>query len=87
MDARTLEADRAQSRNEKARSEAEASREAAAAALAEAGELQKQIDILQAEATDRGLVLTLGNVLFATGRFFGCADCKPRYIGKLEMSG
>ncbi len=29
-------------------------------------ELQKQIEDLQAEATDRGLVLTLGDVLFAT---------------------
>jgi len=27
-----------------------------------------QIDALQAEATDRGLVLTLGDVLFATGK-------------------
>jgi outer membrane protein OmpA-like peptidoglycan-associated protein len=68
LDARTLEADRSHRRTEMARSDAESSRETAAAALAEASELQKQIDILQAEATDRGLVLTLGNVLFATGR-------------------
>jgi outer membrane protein OmpA-like peptidoglycan-associated protein len=39
----------------------------AADAATEAEELQRQIDELQAEATDRGLVLTLGNVLFATG--------------------
>lgn len=44
---------------EKEQSSAESAREAAA--------LQKRIDELQAEATDRGLVLTLGDVLFATG--------------------
>jgi outer membrane protein OmpA-like peptidoglycan-associated protein len=30
--------------------------------------LQRQIDVLQARPTDRGLVLTLGDVLFETGR-------------------
>lgn len=30
-------------------------------------ELQRQIDALQAEATERGIVLTLGDVLFTTG--------------------
>ncbi|MGF2733693.1 OmpA family protein [Marinobacter sp. DUT-1] len=58
--ARTLEADRAH---------AEVSSQAEAAALSarEAEELQRQIDTLEAEATERGLVLTLGDVLFATG--------------------
>ncbi|MDZ4729884.1 MAG: OmpA family protein [Xanthomonadales bacterium] len=42
--------------------------DAAAKASLEAAELQRQIALLQAEATDRGIVLTLGNVLFATGR-------------------
>ena len=46
---------------------AEAASDAAEAA-ANAKELQRQIEVLQAEATDRGLVLTLGDVLFATGR-------------------
>jgi outer membrane protein OmpA-like peptidoglycan-associated protein len=32
-----------------------------------AAELQRQIDVLEAETTDRGLVLTLGDVLFTTG--------------------
>ncbi|MGM0616328.1 MAG: DUF4398 domain-containing protein, partial [Pseudomonadota bacterium] len=62
--ARTLEADRA-------RADAEASRKsemAAAAISAEAAEeMQKQIDELEAEATERGLVLTLSDVLFETG--------------------
>jgi outer membrane protein OmpA-like peptidoglycan-associated protein len=31
-------------------------------------ELQKQVELLQARPTDRGLVLTLGDTLFATGR-------------------
>jgi outer membrane protein OmpA-like peptidoglycan-associated protein len=30
--------------------------------------MERQIAALKAEATDRGLVLTLGNVLFATGK-------------------
>jgi outer membrane protein OmpA-like peptidoglycan-associated protein len=41
---------------------------ATADAARESAELQRQIDLLQAETTDRGLVLTLGNVLFETGR-------------------
>jgi outer membrane protein OmpA-like peptidoglycan-associated protein len=34
----------------------------------ETAELQRQIEAMNAKATDRGLVLTLGDVLFATGR-------------------
>ena len=34
----------------------------------QAAELQQQIDALQARPTDRGLVLTLGDVLFTTGK-------------------
>ena len=41
---------------------------AAADAKREKAELQRQIDLLQARETERGLVLTLGNVLFASGR-------------------
>jgi len=41
---------------------------AAADAEREKAELQRQIELLQAKPTERGLVLTLGNVLFATGR-------------------
>jgi outer membrane protein OmpA-like peptidoglycan-associated protein len=48
--------------------EADAAHIAATDAAAQAAELQRQIDALQAEATDRGLVLTLGDVLFASGR-------------------
>lgn len=62
--ARTREADQAHADAESARS---AQAEAAAMSAREAEELQRQIDTLEAEATERGLVLTLGDVLFATG--------------------
>lgn len=62
--ARTREADRAHAEAELARSSQE---QAAAMSAREAEELQRQIDTLEAEATERGLVLTLGDVLFATG--------------------
>ncbi len=62
--ARTREADRAQAAAESARS---AQADAAALSVTEAEEMQRQIAKLEAEATDRGLVLTLGDVLFATG--------------------
>jgi outer membrane protein OmpA-like peptidoglycan-associated protein len=40
---------------------------AAADSARQAAELQRQIDLLQARPTDRGLVLTLGDVLFVSG--------------------
>lgn len=43
-------------------------------------ELQRQIDLLQAKSTERGLVLTLGNVLFTTGQ----ADLKAGGIDSLN---
>lgn len=62
--ARTLEADTARADADSARSSEMA---AAAMSAKSTEEMQKQIDELEAEATDRGLVLTLGDVLFATG--------------------
>lgn len=41
--------------------------DAAASAQRTAAELQQQIDALHAQATERGLVLTLGDVLFTSG--------------------
>lgn len=65
LEARTREADAANV-------EADATRLAAAGAAAQAAlqadDLQRQIDALQARATERGLVLTLGDVLFTSGR-------------------
>ncbi len=47
---------------------ANASQLAANASQQQAAELQRQLEILQARPTDRGLVLTLGDTLFATGK-------------------
>ncbi|MDT8322145.1 MAG: OmpA family protein [Xanthomonadales bacterium] len=64
------DAERARSEAALAYSEADAARRAEAESSADAArraaELQRQIDELQAKVTDRGLVLTLGDVLFAT---------------------
>ena len=46
----------------------------------EAAEMQRQIDALQAKVTDRGIVLTLGDVLFESGR----ADLKAGAAGNLS---
>ncbi len=73
LDARTREADKAQRQAAALKSETNAARASAAEAARNSAELQRQIDLLKAEATDRGLVLTLGDVLFATGR----SDLKP----------
>ncbi len=82
LDSRTREADlaksdaenaRAESEHQKvvassARSDADAALLAANASEQQAMELQRQLEILQARPTDRGLVLTLGDTLFATGK-------------------
>jgi outer membrane protein OmpA-like peptidoglycan-associated protein len=94
LDARTREADAAKGQVETARaegaeqkvaanlarSEADAARVAAASSEQQAAELQRQIDVLQARPTDHGLVLTLGDVLFTSGR----ADLKPGATGNLS---
>ncbi len=54
LDSRTLEAD-------KARGDATEARQ-------ESADLQRQLDELNAKATDRGMVITLGDVLFDTGK-------------------
>lgn len=51
-----------------ARSDAAAARMDAAAAQRQADDLQRQIAELNAKATERGLVVTLGDVLFDTGK-------------------
>ncbi len=63
--ARTLEADKAHAEADSARS---SERAAAALSAKENSEMQRRIEELEAEATERGLVLTLGDVLFATGK-------------------
>ncbi len=75
LEARTIEADRArmearsaQSEAQMAREEAEAARLRAEASREDVEELRRQVDELNARETDRGLVVTLGDLLFATGR-------------------
>ena len=94
LDSRTREAELARTDATYARTEAEVARmEAAAAmeqvdrermntdaAMQEANELQQQIAALNARTTDRGLVMTLGDVLFASGK----SDLKPGAINNLD---
>jgi outer membrane protein OmpA-like peptidoglycan-associated protein len=82
LDSRTREADLAKSdamtaraQNEEqrvaatqARSEAAAAQLAANASQMQAADLQRQLQDLQAKPTERGMVLTLGDTLFATGK-------------------
>lgn len=77
LDARTREADQANRETDIVRADAAV---AAQDATLQAQELQRQIDVLHAEATDRGLVVTLGDVLFATGR----ADLKAGGTANLD---
>jgi outer membrane protein OmpA-like peptidoglycan-associated protein len=75
LTARGAEADRARAQAEQARMQAEMARNqaqqqgaAAQAAQARLATLQQQMAELKAQQTDRGMVLTLGDVLFDTGR-------------------
>jgi outer membrane protein OmpA-like peptidoglycan-associated protein len=68
LDSRTREADVAKSDAVTAQADAAAAQLAANVSQQQASELQRQLEILQARPTDRGLVLTLGDTLFATGK-------------------
>lgn len=68
LDARTVEADRARREATTARADAASARDEVAASRAMQMDLQRQIAELNARETDRGLVVTLGDVLFATGK-------------------
>jgi outer membrane protein OmpA-like peptidoglycan-associated protein len=75
LQARTNEADSANLRATTAQADAanqkqqaDSARDATADAQRNAQDLQRQIDELHAKNTDRGLVLTLGDVLFATNK-------------------
>lgn len=74
------QADAARAAAEKARQEAETQLAAAAAATAKAAKLQAEMAALQAQQTERGMVLTLGDVLFDTGR----AELKPGAFDTLD---
>jgi outer membrane protein OmpA-like peptidoglycan-associated protein len=62
------EAETARRQAESAREQAEAARQEAEEARREAEALKQQLSELAAKQTDRGLVLTLGDVLFETGK-------------------
>jgi outer membrane protein OmpA-like peptidoglycan-associated protein len=80
LDARTREAEAAKGEAMAARMDADAARAAAAAAQQQAVTLQQEIAAMHARQTDRGLVLTLGDVLFATGK----AELKPGAVLDLD---
>ena len=63
----------AEARAAVARLQAEAAQASASSAQMKAMTLQQQLDELQAKSTDRGMLVTLGDVLFEFGR----ADIKP----------
>jgi OmpA-OmpF porin, OOP family len=79
LEARTREAQSAQHEAERAQQQAQAATAQAQAATAQAQQLQQELAALQAKQTDRGLVLTLGDVLFATGK----ADLLPGALRNL----
>lgn len=94
LDARTREAEIAKAQAEAAAASAMQQQQAAlqqqklaqaamadaAKSKAEAEELKRQMLDLEAKATDRGMVMTLGDVLFATGM----ADLKPGAMERLN---
>jgi outer membrane protein OmpA-like peptidoglycan-associated protein len=87
LEARTREADRARTDATNARADAASARDEAdlarqntLSAQAESDALQLQIDELNARETDRGLVVTLGDLLFETGR----ADLKGGATSNLD---
>ncbi len=94
LDARTREAEIAKAQAEaaalsamqqqqaaqSAQQNAQAAMADAARSKAEAEDLKRQMLDLEARATDRGMVMTLGDVLFATGR----SDLKPGAMERLN---
>ncbi|KQP22481.1 OmpA family protein [Pseudorhodoferax sp. Leaf267] len=87
ISARGAEADQARAQAERERQQAELARSqaqqqgaAAQAAQARVARLQQEMAALQAQQTERGMVLTLGDVLFDTGR----AELKPGAFATLD---
>jgi outer membrane protein OmpA-like peptidoglycan-associated protein len=65
---------------DQARTDADLAKQATADSNQRVAELKLQVEALQARPTDRGLVLTLGDALFSTGR----ADLQPGAGGHLQ---
>jgi outer membrane protein OmpA-like peptidoglycan-associated protein len=79
LDSRTLEADLAHNEADRAKTDAERAKADADQARKQAEELQRQIAELNAKTTERGLVVTLGDLLFETGK----SDLKEGAIANL----
>jgi OmpA-OmpF porin, OOP family len=79
LDARTRAAQRSQLEAARATQQAQAATAQAQAATSQVQQLQQELAALQAKQTDRGLVLTLGDVLFETGK----ADLRPGALRNL----
>ena len=73
LESRTREAQSAQAQAQSAQAQAEIAKNEAQAAQAQLASAQQQLADLQAKKTDRGMVVTLGDVLFDTGQ----ATLKP----------
>src|SRR6267378_60893 len=76
------EAEQARVQAEQARMQAEAEIKARSAEQAKTAALTKELSDLRAQQTDRGLVLTVGDVLFATGKAETAAGAQ-RSVDKL----
>jgi outer membrane protein OmpA-like peptidoglycan-associated protein len=79
LDARTREAQRAQDEAVRAAQQAQVATSQAHAATSQVQQLQQELAALKTQQTDRGLVLTLGDVLFETGK----ADLRPGALRNL----
>jgi len=80
LDFRTLEADRAHRDASIARAESKQARMNMESERQLSDDLQKQIAELKAKSTERGLVITLGDLLFATGN----SEIKGSAINNLD---
>jgi outer membrane protein OmpA-like peptidoglycan-associated protein len=78
--ARTREVNKADAARDNANQRAQLANAAADESAQQAANLQAEVDALKAKPTDRGLVLTLGDVLFETGR----ADLNPGAARNLD---
>src|SRR5262249_44817473 len=80
IEAREREAERARLAAESARLQAAAAASAASSTDAENQRLRDELAALQAKQTDRGMVVTLGDVLFDTAK----ADLKPGAMNTVD---
>ena len=80
IEVRSHEAELAVASADAARREAEIARTQAQIARADAEAMRQRLAALEARQTDRGLVVTLGDVLFETGR----AELKPGAMRSLD---